>query len=268
MEKTVSSSTATLEAALWCLVGRQGVLALSAPMASIDRAAFTLPRFDASDPAKLRANAEAAALAGGVDATRLALVDLGETLCQQRPMRLFALLACASLAGLAASAVAQTPVPTSSGYALAPLTAQPGAPMADALIWAGAHLHFSSPRSSGRPRDYEVLASLGAHLVAEERLNEWFSDASRVFGALGLALEFDLNDPERPAIRLSGRVAALPAEIASAREQLLALGRHARGRFWVTEILSGHESVLDYAEPSTQAAVMAQFEGGHSLLTA
>jgi hypothetical protein len=258
MEKIESLSMATREGALWCMVGRAGVLAKKAPSAALDRAALALARFDCSDISTLRDNAEAIARAAGLDPTRLPLIDLGEALCLAGPhavaVRIFAMEAAEA--------------PLSEGFAVAPLEPTADGPMADALVWAGAHLYFASPRSKGRPRDYEVLASLGAHLVPEERFNEWFSDASRLFGELGLSLDFDVADLDRPTIRLSGRAAVLPSEIAAARERLLDLGRHARGRFWVTEIISGEERVRDYADPSAHAAILAEFAGGASLVTA
>lgn len=250
------------QGALWCLVGKDKLLTRRVALPHLDRSALLVPRVPYASELEFREKIEEMLAGLGLNATRHPLVELGDVLAGDEGGQSVRLVAMAfpSLPG-------RLPSP----YALASLTGDGAANQSptqasDALAWAGAHLYFSSPASKGKPQDYELLATLSTLLLKGDYFNSWFPEASRELDALGLCLSLDLDDPQQPILRAEGRAAILPEELVAARGRLLDLGRHVRGRFWVTEIVDGEEHVRDFADPATQATVAASFSGGRALL--
>lgn len=241
--------------ALWCLVGKDKLLTCKIAAGTLDRSAWLLPRLAAHakvDETTFRRDVDAFLASLGLDSVRKPMIDLGDVLSGE------ALEGC--LIKIYALALDAPSKPLSAPHALLPLT-QAGSTalddtnhrthvVIDALAWSGAHLYFSRPESNGRPKDYEVFASMPLHILAnDEYFNLWFPEAARELGPLGVEIDVDVSEPQT-VLRVSGRQALLDSEIYVVRARLADLARHARGRFWVTQIIDGEESVQDFADPA------------------
>lgn len=236
---------------LWCLVGKSHLLARRVAIVAMDRAAWMLPRLQ---PAMTGSAAERKELdihlaAAGLDSVRRPLVNLGEVLTGDGggalPVRMAALALPAQTA----------PIPEPFG--LISLSGDGGdqedcerrAVSVDSLAWTGAHLYFSRPESNGRPKDYEIFASLPVNGMRDDYINLWFPEAARELESLGIQIELDISEPQQ-ILRVHGRNALLESEIYGVQARLFDLARHSRGRVWVTQIIDGQESVQDFADPA------------------
>lgn len=239
--------------ALWCVVNKNQILVQRSASVSLDRAVWHLPRLAmAPDSLALRREIDARLGHAGLSSVRRPMVSLGAIHSGQP--------ANGELVHLHALALDE-PGPGSlpPAFALFPLSKPHpdggGAaeerrfPLVDSLVWAGAQIYFSLPESRGCPKDYEVFGSLALHLLKDDYINLWYPDASRDLGRLGLQVAIDVVD-QQPTLKLTGRQALLEEDIFLVRSRMLDLARHAKGRLWITEIIDGEETVLDFADPS------------------
>lgn len=239
--------------ALWCLVKKNHILVQKSASTSLDRAIWHLPRLAMPvDKLALRREVDARLGESGLASVRRPMINLGIIHVGHHASG-----EMVQMHALALDEPASGILPPL--FALFPLTNPQqenprGAeerrfPMVDALVWAGAQIYFSLPESRGRPRDYEVFGSLALHLLKDDYINLWYPDASRDLGHIGLQVAIDLVD-QHPTLKLTGRQALLDEDIFLIRSRMLDLARHAKGRFWITEIIDGEETVLDFADPS------------------
>jgi hypothetical protein len=251
-ENNVDAQPQQETVALWCLINKNHVLVQKTQSAYLDRAVWHLPRILAPrDALILRREVDALLASFGLDSVRRAMINLGSVYSggasHGEPVRLLALGLDEPALGKIASGLAFFPL-SQQRQGTEDASSESLFPIVDALVWTGAQIYFSLPESRGRPKDYEIFASLALHMLKDEYINLWFPEASRDLGHAGINVSIEIID-QQPTLKLTGRQAMLEEDIFLVRSRLLDLARHCKGRFWVTEILDGEETVLDFAEP-------------------
>lgn len=98
-----------------------------------------------------------------------------------------------------------------------------------------------------RPKSYELSASFFLRDLRGDYFNSWYPEALRLLNDSNLNLELSPDEPLR--LTASGSAALTDDRIELIAYCLQDIGKHCVGRFWVTQIINGRESIDDWADP-------------------
>lgn len=109
-------------------------------------------------------------------------------------------------------------------------------------------IQFKSNELDAKTINYEISTSIGLSTLSDDKLNAWMHDAYPRLHELAIALEINTEIQGSPILFIHGSILTSRAQIICLQLLLVELASTTSATLWVTEILNGDETIVNYTK--------------------